>query len=67
MPPRETLAVTSSWSKPEALAAHEILAHPRAIFYLCTCGLYGDAAVVVVTLIGYNDVEIVVETITRKS
>jgi hypothetical protein len=47
----QTLATTSSWPNPETIAAHEVLAHPHAMFYPCTYGLRGGAA----ALIGYND------------
>jgi hypothetical protein len=32
-----------------------VLAHPRAAFHPCTCGLCGDATVFAAVLIGYND------------
>jgi hypothetical protein len=51
----KTLAVTSSRSELETLAAHEVLAHSRATFHPYTCGLRGDTDAVAVALIGYND------------
>jgi hypothetical protein len=49
------LAATASRPNPEALAARVVLAHPHAAFHPCMCGLCGGAAMVVVTLIGYDD------------
>jgi hypothetical protein len=53
-PPHETLAITSSQPNPEALAAHKVMAHLRAMFHPCTCGLYGGAATVATALISYD-------------
>jgi hypothetical protein len=36
------------------------------VFFPYTCGLRGGAAMVTVALVGYDDVEIVVETTTRR-
>jgi hypothetical protein len=59
----KTLATTSSsWLNPEALAACEVLAHPRVAFHPCTCGLYGGAGVVAATLISCDDVEVAAGT-----
>jgi hypothetical protein len=55
MPPRETLATTSSRPNSEAPAARMMLAHPRTTFHPCTCGLCGGAAAVAAALIGYDD------------
>jgi hypothetical protein len=63
-PPRGTLAATSSRPKPETLAVREVLAHLRATFHLCMCGLYGDIAVVAAALIGCDDMEVAVGTTT---
>jgi hypothetical protein len=54
MPPRETLASTSSRPNPKALAARELLAHPRTTFDTCTCGLCGGTTVVATVLISYD-------------
>jgi hypothetical protein len=51
-----TLATTSSRPNPKTLAAREVLAHPRAMFHPCMCGLCGGAAAVAAALIGYDDV-----------
>jgi hypothetical protein len=66
MPPRETLATTSSRPNSKALAVHVVLAHPRAVFYPCTCGLRGGAIVVAAALIGYDDVKVAVGTTIRR-
>jgi hypothetical protein len=66
MPPRETLAVASSQSNSKALAAHVVLAHPHVTFYPCTCRLRRGAATVVTVLIGYDDVNVAIETTTRR-
>jgi hypothetical protein len=66
MPSRETLAAASSRSNSEALATWLVLAHPRAAFHPCTCGLCRDAGAVVAALISYDDVKVVAETITRR-
>jgi hypothetical protein len=63
MPPRETLAVASSRSNSVALATHGVLAHPRAVFYPCTCGLRGGAVAVAAMLIGYDDMKVAAGTI----
>jgi hypothetical protein len=52
----KTLVATSSPPNLEILAVREVLAHPRAVFYPCTCGLRGDVAAVAIALIGYDDV-----------
>jgi hypothetical protein len=54
-PPCETLAIAASQLYPEALAACMVLAHPRAMFHPCTCGLRGVAAAFAAALIGYDD------------
>jgi hypothetical protein len=63
-PPRETLATTSSQLNSEALAVRVVLAHPRTVFHLRTCGLHRGAAVVAAALIGYDNVEVATETTT---
>jgi hypothetical protein len=55
MPPRETLAATASRSNPEVLAARVVLAHPRAAFHPCMCGLRGGTTTVAAALIGYDN------------
>jgi hypothetical protein len=62
MPPRETLAATSSQLNSEVLVVRMVLAHPRVTFYPCTCGLCGDVA----ALIGYNDTEVAVGMTMRR-
>jgi hypothetical protein len=57
-PPCETLTATSSRPNSKALAVHVMLAHPRTVFHLRTCGLHRDAA----ALIGYDDVEVAAGT-----
>jgi hypothetical protein len=66
MTPRETLASPTSRSISKALATRVVLAHPRAAFHPCTCGLHGGATTVAVTLIGYNVVEVAAMTTTRR-
>jgi hypothetical protein len=66
MPPRETLAATSSCLNFKALAACVVLAHPHTTFHLCTCGLHRGATAVVAALIGYDDVKVAAETTTRR-
>jgi hypothetical protein len=61
--PRETMAAASSLPNSEALATRVVLAHPRAAFYPCRCGLRGGAAA---TLIGYDDVEVAVKMIMKR-
>jgi hypothetical protein len=61
-----TLATTPSQSNPETLTAREVLAHPHVVFHPYTCGLCGGIAVVAVTLIGYDDVEVASEMTTRR-
>jgi hypothetical protein len=51
-----TLAATSSRPNPKTPAAHEVLAHPCAVFHPYTCGLYGGAITVAAVLIGYGGV-----------
>jgi hypothetical protein len=65
-PPRETLAATSSRSNCKVLATHVVLAHPRAVFHLRTCGLRRGDAVVATALISYDDVKVAVETTIRR-
>jgi hypothetical protein len=65
-PPCETLAVAASRQNSEALAVHMVLAHPCTTFHSYTCGLCGGAATVAATLIGCDDVEVAVGTITRR-
>jgi hypothetical protein len=62
MPPRETLATTSSWMNFEVIAARVVLAHPCAVFHLCLCGLHRGATTVTAVLVGYDDVKAVAET-----
>jgi hypothetical protein len=64
--PRETLAATSSRPNSEALIMHMVLAHPHTVFYSCTCGLRRGAGVIIVALIGYNDVKVAAEMTTRR-
>jgi hypothetical protein len=66
MPPRETLAATSSRPSSEGLAMHVVLAHSRAVFHPCTCGLHRGAAAVAATLIGYAHVKVTIETTMRR-
>jgi hypothetical protein len=66
MSPRETLATTSSRPNSEALVARVVLAHPRAAFHPCTCGLRRDVVAVTVAPIGCDDVKVATETITRR-
>jgi hypothetical protein len=63
-PPRETLAATSSHLNSEALAVRVVLAHPRTVFHLHTCGLHRGAAVVAAALIGYDNVKVAAGTTT---
>jgi hypothetical protein len=53
----EIYAYTSSR---ETLATREVLAHPHTVFHSCMCELREDAivVVVVVALIGYNDLRL---------
>jgi hypothetical protein len=63
----ETLAATSSSRRNlRTLATCEVLAHPRAAFHPCTCGLCGCAAMVAAVLISYDDVEIAAGTTMRR-
>jgi hypothetical protein len=66
MAPRETLAATYSRPNSEALAARMVLAHSRAAFHPCTCGLHRGVAAVVAALIGYDDVKVATETAIRR-
>jgi hypothetical protein len=66
MPPRETLAITSSQPNFEALATRVVLAHQCAAFYPCTCGHRRGAGVVATALIDYDDVEVAAGTTTRR-
>jgi hypothetical protein len=66
MPTRETLVIVSSWPNFEALAAHVVLAQPRAAFHLCTWGLCRGVATVATTLIDYDEVEVATRTTTRR-
>jgi hypothetical protein len=61
-----TLATIPSRLNPRILVVREVLAHPHAVFYPCTCGLYEGVAAVAVALIGYNDIEVAAGTITRR-
>jgi hypothetical protein len=63
MPLRETLVIVVSRSNFEALVARMVLAHPRATFYPCTCGLRGDADAVATAR---NHVEVAADTSTRR-
>jgi hypothetical protein len=65
MTPRQTLVVIVSQLNFEALAVRMVLAHPRATFHPCTCGLCGGAVAVAAALIGYDDVEVAIETTMR--
>jgi hypothetical protein len=62
MPPRETLAATSSRPNSEALAVRVMLAHTRVMFHLRMCGLRTCVA----ALIGYDDVKFAAETAIRR-
>jgi hypothetical protein len=66
MLPHETLAVASSRSNSEAIAARVVLAHPRAMFHPCMCGLRRGTAVVATVLIGYDDVKVATKITTRR-
>jgi hypothetical protein len=66
MPPRKTLAATSSQPNNEALDARVVLAHPRVVFHPYTSGLHESVATIAAALIRYNDVEVAVGTTTRK-
>jgi hypothetical protein len=48
------------------LAVCAVLAHSRAAFYPCTCGLHRGAATVAAVLIGYDDVKVADRTTTRR-
>jgi hypothetical protein len=61
-PPHKTLPATASRPNSEALAAHIVLAHPRAAFHPCTCGLHRGTAL----LIGYDEVTVPAKTTTRR-
>jgi hypothetical protein len=65
-PVRETLAVVASRPNSKALAARVVLAHPHPTFHPCMCGLRGGATAVAAALIGYDHVEVAVETSTRR-
>jgi hypothetical protein len=65
MTPRQTLVVIASQLNSEAIAVRMVLAHPRAAFHPCTCGLYGGAVAVAAALICYDDVEVAIETTMR--
>jgi hypothetical protein len=65
IPPRETLAAASCRSNSEAQATRVVLAHPRAAFHPCMCGLRRGIAVIVAALIGCDDVEFAAGTTTR--
>jgi hypothetical protein len=64
--PCETLVVASSRSIFEALAAREVLAHPRAMFHPCICGLHRAAVVVAAALIGYDHKKVAGTTTSRR-
>jgi hypothetical protein len=64
-PPREILAAVSQPNS-EALPTHVVLAHHRAVFHPCTCGLHRAIAAVDAMLIGYDHVEVAAETSTRR-
>jgi hypothetical protein len=66
MSPRITLAIATSRPNSEALATCLVLAHQRATFHPCMCGLRGGVAVVVATLIGCDNVEVAAGMTTRK-
>jgi hypothetical protein len=59
-----TLTNTASWPNPKNIAACEVLAHPRAAFHPCTCGLRDGATVVAAALISYSDAEVAAGTRT---
>jgi hypothetical protein len=59
-------ATSSSWPHFEALTAHEVLAHPCAVFHPCTGGLGGGTIVVAAVLIGYDDVEVAIGMTMRR-
>jgi hypothetical protein len=64
-PPRETLAAASCRSNSEAQATRVVLAHPRAAFHPCMCGLRRGVAAIVAALIECDDVEFAAGTTTR--
>jgi hypothetical protein len=66
MPPHEILPATSSWLNSEALAVLIVLAHPRTVFYSCTCGFCRGTDAVAVALIGYDDVKVAAKMTTRR-
>jgi hypothetical protein len=59
-------AASSSQPNVEALTTRVGLAHARAVFHPCTCGLHGGTTTVAVALIGYHDVEVAVGMTTRR-
>jgi hypothetical protein len=59
--PRETLAAASRPNS-KTIAAHVVLAHPRAVFHPCTCGLRESTAAAATALIGCDDVEVATGT-----
>jgi hypothetical protein len=66
MPQYEILAAASSWLNFEVLIVHVVLAHPRAVFHPCTCGLYRDTVAVAAALISYDDVKFAIEMTIRR-
>jgi hypothetical protein len=65
IPPCATLAVVSSRLNSDFLATCMVLAHPRATFHPCTCGLRKGTVAVSVVFIGYDDVEDAIGMTTR--
>jgi hypothetical protein len=61
-----TLAATSSQLDLETLAACEVLANPHAVFHSYTCRLRGGVVMVSAAMIGYDDMEVVAGTTTRR-
>jgi hypothetical protein len=66
MPSRETLATASCRVNSEVLAVRVVLVHSYMMFHPCTCRLCRCAVAVAATLIGYDDMEVAVRTITRR-
>jgi hypothetical protein len=66
MPPRETLAATSSRSNSKARTTCVMLTHSGVVFHPCTCGLRRGTVMVAAVLIDYDDMEVAVGTTTRR-
>jgi hypothetical protein len=61
-----TPAVTSSRPNTKTLVACKVLAHQRAMFHSCTCGLCGGAVTIDAALIGYDDESVAAVTTMRR-